>query len=160
MKYLLLMLLTFPLLADITINKPLCKLMDEKGVKVATNSTSTEKAMEKASALKNGVYTLVCPDITITVKNLLVAQTAPNQVTLTWTAPTQNTDNSPLTDLAGFKVLYGLSENDLSTEISVDDTQLVIKDLTPNTTYYFAVVAVNSKDIESELSNIASKKVL
>jgi len=158
MRYLLLVLLTLSISAEIKINKPLCELVDEKGVKVATNSTSTEKAMEKASALKNGVYTLICPDITITVKNLVVAQTAPNEVTLTWTAPTQNTDNTDLTDLAGFKVYYGTSEDSMITMINASGSSITIKDLDPNT-YYFAVVAVNDLGIESELSNIVNKKV-
>jgi len=159
MRYLLLVLLTLSISAEIKINKPLLKLVDANGVKVATDSTSIEKAMEKASSLSNGVYTLICPDITITVKNLVVAQTAPNKVTISWTAPTQNTDNTDLTDLAGFRVYYGTSEDDLSTMVSVTDTKLTLTDLEPDI-YYFAVVAVNELDVESEFSNIASKKVL
>ena len=54
--------------AEITINKPLLKLVDKDGNVVALDSTSTEKAMEKASFLPDGVYTLLRPDVTITVK--------------------------------------------------------------------------------------------
>ena len=47
------------------------KLIDKDGNIVATSSTSIEKAMEKASALQNGVYILQRPDVLITVNNQL-----------------------------------------------------------------------------------------
>lgn len=146
-------------MADVKINKPLLKLVDANGVKVATDSTSIEKAMEKASALSNGVYTLILPNVTITVNNPVVTQVSQGEVTVSWTAPTQNTDNSPLTDLAGFKVYYGLSESDLSNVVNAIGNKLTIKDLTSDT-YYFAVTAVNSLDVESDKSNVVSKVVL
>jgi len=81
-----------------------------------------------------------------------------NQVVLSWMAPTQNTDNLPLTDLAGFKVYYGVSEDSMTTVVNASGSSITIKDLDPNT-YYFAVVAVNELDVEGELSNIVSKTI-
>jgi len=57
-----------PVLGEITITKPLLILVNSEGEEVATKSTSISKAMEKASALPPGVYTLKRPDVTITVK--------------------------------------------------------------------------------------------
>ena len=71
MKRLLLLFIAFStiiILAEVKINKPLLRLIDENGVKVATDSTSIEKAMEKASSLPEGIYTLERPNVTITVK--------------------------------------------------------------------------------------------
>ena len=45
---------------------------------------------------------------TVTVSDSASA-TGTGTATLSWTAPTQNTDDSALTDLAGFRVYYGSS---------------------------------------------------
>jgi len=42
-----------------------------------------------------------------------VAQSVTGRATLSWQAPTDNVDGTPLTDLAGFRVYYGNSVNDL-----------------------------------------------
>lgn len=144
--------------AGVKINEPLCHLYDKNGVEVATKSTSIQKGMQKASFLTPDVYILNCPDMEITVTiNPVVVHT--NEATLSWTAPTGNTDNTPLIDLAGYKVYYGTGENDLSIVVDAAETQLKIKNLTPNITYYFAVTAVNDLDVESELSTITSKTI-
>lgn len=81
---------------------------------------------------------------------------------LSWTAPTENTDNSELADLAGFKIYYGNSENELVNSITIDspDTySLVIENLTTEQTYYFSITAFNSQGIESEQSIVASKYI-
>lgn len=59
--------------AETDITKPPMTLLNAKGVEVATKSTAIEYAMEKASKLPDGVYTLIRPDVTITVKHALVA---------------------------------------------------------------------------------------
>ncbi len=80
-------------------------------------------------------------------------------VTLSWTAPTQNTDGSHLTDLAGYKIYYGLSEGEYPNVISIDTpglTIFVVENLIPNT-YYFVATSVNSSGVESDYSNVAVK---
>jgi hypothetical protein len=81
---------------------------------------------------------------------------------LSWTAPTQYTDGSPLTDLAGYKIYYGTEPGNYSVTIQLDNpglTTYVVEYLTPNT-YYFAVTAINSTGIESQYSGEASMQVL
>ncbi len=78
--------------------------------------------------------------------------------TLIWTAPTKNSDGTPLTDLAGFHVHYGTSASALTQSIEVSgatSTTYVVHGLSAGT-YYFAVSAYNSLGIDSALSNIAS----
>jgi hypothetical protein len=72
-----------------------------------------------------------------------------------------NLDGSALTDIAGYRILYGTSPTALSQSVSVSDastTSQVIGGLAPGT-YYFAVVAVNSSGIASDPSNAASQTV-
>lgn len=79
---------------------------------------------------------------------------------LSWSPPTENTDSSTLEDLAGFKIYYGESPENLEQSISIEDPNVldyVFENLNSNTTYYFGVVAINSIGIESALSEVASK---
>jgi hypothetical protein len=83
-------------------------------------------------------------------------------VTLSWTAPTLNTDGSPLTDLAGYKIYYGTEPGHYRETIQIDNPGLtiyVVEYLSPNT-YYFVVTAINSSGIESQYSGEASRQVL
>lgn len=80
------------------------------------------------------------------------------KVALTWTAPTTNSDGSALTDLAGYRIQYGLTSTDLSTSAYQQTlaTSWTSPDLAPGT-WYFGVKAFNALGLESGLSNIASK---
>lgn len=144
--------------ADYTYNKPNITLLDKDKQPVSDipKSTSSARCLQKASNLPAGTYYCRQPDITVTVTNN-VQET--NQATLSWTAPTENTDNSELTNLAGFKVYYGLSADSLTNTIDVNDPlarQLPINGLASNT-YFFAVTAIDSLGRESELSKIVNK---
>ncbi|MEO6186343.1 MAG: putative Ig domain-containing protein, partial [Steroidobacteraceae bacterium] len=81
--------------------------------------------------------------------------------TLSWSAPTQNTDDSALNNLAGFRVYQGSSPSTLvqvATMASPTMTSLVISNLTSGT-YYFAVSAYTSSGEESALSTVGSKTI-
>ena len=103
--------------------------------------------------------------------------------TLTWTKPTENTDDSPLTDLEGFNIYYGseadyldnassFQPNSLSVTntaetdsalISCSNTgdggmQCTITGLNDNENWHFAVTAVNSLRIESAPSEVVCKQ--
>ena len=80
---------------------------------------------------------------------------------VSWTPPTTNNDGSPLTNLARFKVLYGTSSTSLTNSVIVDDItarSATISSLTPGT-WWFAVRAVNTSNVESANSNVGSKAV-
>jgi hypothetical protein len=81
--------------------------------------------------------------------------------TVNWTKPTKNTDGSTLTDLSGFKVVYGNSASSLSQSKSVTGasaTSTSIGSLGAGT-WYFAVRAVNSQGAESANSSVGSKTI-
>lgn len=93
--------------------------------------------------------------------SIAVTQTALGKVTLSWVAPTQNADGSPLLDLAGYKIHYGKNSGIYDHEISIDNpgvTTYVVDNLVPDT-YYFAASSYNSSGIESEYSGEAVRTV-
>ena len=84
-----------------------------------------------------------------------VVSTTLASVTLQWQPPTENTDGTPLTDLAGYRIYYGVDPADLSDLIKLPNpglTTYVVEELTPNT-WYFAMTSVNDRGQESDLSN-------
>jgi hypothetical protein len=81
--------------------------------------------------------------------------------TLSWQAPTLNTDNTPLTNLAGYRIVYGTDQNALDQTITISSpgtTTYVVDGLTA-ATWYFAVRAFTSDGAESANSPIGSKTI-
>lgn len=81
---------------------------------------------------------------------------------LRWTPPTQNTDGSTLTNLAGYRISYGSSPTALTNTIQVANPGLSsysVSNLAPGT-YYFAVRAYTSGGTESSSSSVVSKVVM
>ena len=78
--------------------------------------------------------------------------------TLSWAAPTTNTDGTPVTPLSGYTIYYGTSPSALSHSIpaSATATSYEITGLAPGT-WYFAVAAVAKAGTTSAMSNIGSK---
>lgn len=87
------------------------------------------------------------------------ANSGPGNATLSWEAPTSNTNDTPLTDLAGYRIYYGPSPEHFSHTVEINNIGLqtyVIDDLEPGT-WYFAVRAVAANGSESKLSEIVAK---
>jgi hypothetical protein len=83
------------------------------------------------------------------------------QATLSWTAPDENTDGTPLINLAGYRIYYGTSADALDQVVdipSVGVTTYVVANLMTGT-YYFSIRAYNSTGAESALSNIVSDTI-
>lgn len=82
------------------------------------------------------------------------------ETTLNWQAPTQNTDGTPLTDLAGYRVYFGYATRDYVVSADVNDpnattaTVTVPLGLVPGDNYIFiAMTAIDSQGNESAYSN-------
>ena len=83
-------------------------------------------------------------------------------ITISWQAPTVNTDGSVLTDLGGFTIYYGKQPTDLAMSIRVSNPGLLtylVEGLDSGATYYFAVAADATTGAESDLSEVVSAKI-
>jgi hypothetical protein len=75
-------------------------------------------------------------------------------LTLSWDAPTVNTDGSSLSNLKGYKVYYGAKSAVYTSVVDIPNpglTTYVVQDLNAGT-YYFALAAYNSQGVESGLT--------
>lgn len=93
--------------------------------------------------------------------SVTVTQTGDRSVTLSWQAPTMNTDGSALTNLAGYSIYYGVTPGDYTEEIHIDSpgvTTRVVENLSPDT-WYFVATAFNTEGIESNYSGVAEVTV-
>jgi hypothetical protein len=76
-------------------------------------------------------------------------------VTLNWTAPTQNTSGSALTNLAGYRIQYGNSVNALSQTVQLANPSLttyLVENLAPGS-WYFSLKAYDASGAESAPTN-------
>ena len=84
-----------------------------------------------------------------------------SSVTLAWVAPTDNTNGTPLTDLAGYHIHYGTSPDNLTQVIDLAGTATTEFELSglAHGTYYFAVTAYTSMGTESAESDVGYKTI-
>ena len=82
-------------------------------------------------------------------------------MTLNWTAPTENEDGTPLTDLAGYRIYWGTTPGSYPDSVTLDNPGLtthVVENLAPGT-YEFVATSFNTAGVESSYSNPATKTV-
>jgi hypothetical protein len=98
---------------------------------------------------------------TVTSTGTTTATSTAGTATVTWVAPTENINGTPVTGLAGYRVYYGTSADALTESIEVPGTATTtyaVSDLSPGT-YYFAVTAYNALGVESAPSDVASATI-
>lgn len=111
----------------------------------SSTSTSTSQSVPVAAASSNSSS----------------VSTGVGTATLSWLPPSQNTDGSAVTDLAGYRILYGKSASSLDQTVSINTisiTSYIVENLSSGT-WYFAVVAINQLGVESNLSNVGMKTI-
>jgi hypothetical protein len=122
-------------------------------------SSCTAGGAWSGTKFASGSQTL--PAITSSKSYTLTCSWGNGSSTVSWTKPTKNTDNSPLTDLAGYKVVFGNSASALNQSKSVNDanaTSTTIAALGTGT-WYFAVRAVTTGNVESDNSAVTSMTI-
>jgi hypothetical protein len=90
-----------------------------------------------------------------------VEQVSTGSATLSWQPPTQRTDGSALTNLAGYRILYGSAPDSLGRTVTVNNpglTSYVLDNLSQGT-WYFAMTAYDSVGAESDRSSVGSKTI-
>jgi len=91
-----------------------------------------------------------------------VTQVALGSMSLSWAAPTQNSDGTALTNLAGYNLYYGRSANNYPHRIRINNPSIstyLVENLLPDT-YHVVATSFNAFGVESEFSNTATKTVL
>jgi hypothetical protein len=85
------------------------------------------------------------------------ASAGTGSATLSWTPPTETTNGSVLTNLAGYRVYYGTTPDVLQimTLTNAGLTRYVMTGL-PKTTWYFALTAYDRNGMESDRTPVAS----
>lgn len=122
-------------------------------------SSCSASAGWSGNKFASGTETL--PAITASTAYTLTCAWNNGAATVTWTRPTTNVDGTSLTNLTGYRILYGNSANNLSQSWAVNDpaaTSTTIAAL-PSGTWYFTVRAVNSAGRESDNSNVVTKTI-
>jgi hypothetical protein len=138
----------------------------------ATFNTATGALTGTPTAAQIGIYSSIVitasdgtksaalPAFTITVAAAPTPPPNTGSALLNWTAPTQNTDGSALTNLAGFNIYHGTSANSLSrtAQVGAGTTSYTYGSLASGT-HYFSVSAYNNQGVESALSGVGSKTI-
>lgn len=92
---------------------------------------------------------------------ITVVDSADGSATISWFPPTQNTDGSTLTNLAGYLIHYGRASGNLNGKVKITNpsvSRYLLGNLAAGQ-WHFAVSAVNTHGVESSLSEIASKTI-
>jgi hypothetical protein len=135
----------------------------------ATFNAATGQLAGTPGAANVGAYTGIQISVTdgassATLPTFAVSVTAAastGSMTLTWAAPTQNSDGSALTDLRGFQIYYGNSATtlDQTVTLSTPGTLTYVVSGLKSGTWYFAIKALNSAGLESALSAVGSTTI-
>ena len=90
--------------------------------------------------------------------SITVTAVARGAVEVSWLAPSENEDGSPLTDLPGYKIYWGTEPDDYPYSVTIDNPAVVtyvVENLVPGT-YYFVATAFNAEGTESDPSDVTS----
>ena len=101
------------------------------------------------------------PDEVISAPDEIVSSSKTGVATILWLPPTENTDGTVLNDLAGYVIYYGTADDSLTESVTINSpgvSSYTIENLDNNTVYYYAITSVNSSNIQSGYSRIASKR--
>jgi hypothetical protein len=134
----------------------------------ATFNTSTGQLSGTPTAANAGTYSNIAISVSdgslsasLASFTLTVVQSSNGNATLSWTPPTQNTDGSSLTNLAGYRIVYGRTASSLDQTVQVANAGTSGYTVTglASGTWYFRVKAYTSSGGESDVSNAGSKTI-
>jgi hypothetical protein len=105
-------------------------------------------------SVSDGQASSALPAFSITVTP---AAATTGSATVSMTAPTQNTDGSALTDLAGMNVYYGTSPTSLTQQVQLPNpaTTATVSNLSSGT-WYFGATAYTTSGTESAMTPVTS----
>jgi len=93
--------------------------------------------------------------------DITVHQITEGSVTLSWNPPTENSDGTALTNLAGYRIYYGRNKDNLAQSVALNNpgvTRYVVENLSP-ARWHFAMTSLNTVGTESRRSPTVSKTI-
>jgi hypothetical protein len=127
---------------------------------VATTSPTPATNTSTVASNQGSTTPVAIPPVTAVVTPP-VKVVSSGAATLDWTPPTENSDGSVLTNLAGYTVYYGTSPDSLTQSVKLSNpglTAYTLSNLTSGT-WYFAVTSYSSAGVESNRSGVISTKI-
>lgn len=134
----------------------------------ATFSTTTGRLSGTPAAANAGTYSNIVISVSdgtnrvsLPAFSITVSQSVNGSATLSWTPPTSNTDGTTLSNLAGYRVVYGRTSTSLDQVVQISNASVstyTVSGLSSGT-WYFAVKAYNAAGAESDLSTVRSKPI-
>jgi hypothetical protein len=106
----------------------------------------------------NGQYSSALPAFSVTVKGVT---SSTGSAALHWVVPTENTNGTALTDLAGIRIYYGTSAANLNQMVqlaSTSQTSYTVSNLAAGV-WYFASRAYTTTGVQSAWSSVVSKTI-
>ena len=91
-----------------------------------------------------------------------VERTGKGTALVSWAPPTDNTDNSTLIDLAGFKIYYGTFPGEYDQTITINNpgmSSYLVENLA-SSDWFFVMTAFNTSGIESAYSAEVYKEIV
>jgi hypothetical protein len=134
----------------------------------ATFSTSTGRLSGTPTSANAGSFSNIIISVSdgtnrvsLPAFSITVAQAATGSATLSWTPPTENTDGTDLTNLSGYRVVYGRSSTNLDQSVQISNASVSTYTITGLSSgiWYFAVKAYNAAGAESSFSTVGSKSI-
>jgi hypothetical protein len=99
--------------------------------------------------------------VSVPAFQITVTQNANGSATLSWVAPTENTNGTPLMNLAGYRIYYGTSATALTHTVQIANPGILtylVSNLSPGT-WYFSIGDYTSANVESGASVVVSKTI-
>ena len=126
------------------------------------SSTQTGTYGNIIVSVSDGQASSALPAFSITVTAPPPPPVTTGSALLTLVPPTQNTNGTTLTDLAGMRIYYGTSSSSLTQLIplpgATEPMSYTVSNL-PSGTWYFGATAYDVAGAESSLSAVASKTI-
>jgi len=152
--------LTFTLQTSTNDGKSVIPKLTWSTTPAATSCTASGTTDWTGTKTAAGSVTLAAVNVTKTFA-LVCNWPGISVAAVSWVPPTINTDGSPLTDLSGFRIMYGRGptepELDTSFYLQVPTATSWTSPALAAGTWYFGVKVFNTLGLESALSNVASK---
>jgi hypothetical protein len=147
---------------------PNTSLIDRTSDTVAASSSTTPAASTPAANTTPPASSAPAPGTSTSSTSTVASSTkattklsSSGTATLDWMPPTENSDGSVLSNLAGYTVYYGSSPGSLTQSVKISNPGLATYTMTnlPSGTWYFQVTSYSSAGVESARSGVVSTTI-